>query len=123
MINELDNINRDWNNPDFGLVKEIVERSIYADHDIVIKNRYYITKEHLIPRVTALRMITGWARALVISGDYHLHRGFLDPMGPGHNLTKMYSDALRELVDADVIGLDDSERLRVAIGKEIREVG
>ncbi len=70
-----------------------------------------------------LSEVANRAGDLVETGQYHLHRGILNPMGPGPTLLKIYEYCLKELVNIEAITEENAEEEKRALMQNIRSVG
>lgn len=57
------------------------------------------------------------------SGQYHIYRGVLNPMGPGKDLPMMFDATYDELVQMKAIASDYAEQQKAALRENIKGVG
>lgn len=105
--------------PSFSLVRKYVEDSIFADKKQFID----VVKQGRSVRKYVYSMIANVSGDMVESGHYHLHRGVLNPMGPGKELLDIFDSAMDELVRLGDTDKDNSEKQKKAIRKNIENVG
>ncbi|HUU19256.1 MAG TPA: hypothetical protein VMW72_19050 [Sedimentisphaerales bacterium] len=103
----------------FDLVKSYVEKSILSDTkqfiDVVRKGRS--VREYLY---STIANISG---DMVESGQFHIYRGVLNPMGPGEDLLKIFDSAIDELVILGDIDEENAHEQKELIRKNIHDVG
>ena len=63
------------------------------------------------------------ARHHVQSGQYHIYRGILNPLGPGEDLLRMFDAAVNELVRLGSIEPGNAQEQKSATRENIRHVG
>lgn len=74
-------------------------------------------------RQIVLQAVSNTAGDLVESGEYHIYRGVLDPMGPGDHLLKIYDATTQELVRMGVVDPAYAETQRQGLRKNIAMIG
>ena len=57
------------------------------------------------------------------SGQYHIYRGVLNPMGPGEDLLKMFDATYDELVHMKAIDPGYANKQKAALRKNMKDVG
>ncbi|MCB9852656.1 MAG: hypothetical protein H6819_06145 [Phycisphaerales bacterium] len=57
------------------------------------------------------------------SGNYHAHRGVLDPIGPGSEILQLFDAAVDELVRMNAIDPDFATAKKDELRNRIRDVG
>ncbi|MCG2699785.1 hypothetical protein L6274_01895 [Candidatus Parcubacteria bacterium] len=104
---------------DFNIVREYVEKGLDANKDqfsaLIQKGgsvRKYI--------YTVIANVSG---DLAESGQYHIYRGVLNPMGPGESLLKIFDSAMNELVKLSDTDKKNAETQKKAIRENIKSVG
>lgn len=75
------------------------------------------------PRQWVYNSIAKDAGDLLETGEYHIRRGFLNPIGPGEDLLRLFNAALDELVRIEVMEPDFAENEKRVMLKIIREAG
>ena len=115
----LDEANYKFNNKAF---KEIVKPKI---ENLVLSNPQKIEQimKKIPPREWTYGIIANISGDLVESGKYHLYRGWLNPMGPGQDLLKIFDKATEELVKIDNITKEFAEKQKIQLRKNIQNVG
>lgn len=74
-------------------------------------------------RQIVLQAVSNMAGDLAESGDYHIYRGVLDPMGPGEELVKIYDSTTQELVRMGVVDPAYAETQGQGLRRNIASVG
>ena len=59
----------------------------------------------------------------VSSGEYHLYRGILNPMGIGSDLLKIFDGALDELINCGYMDERQAKEQKDGIREQIKQVG
>ncbi len=75
------------------------------------------------PRAWVYSAIANVASDLAESGNYHLYRGMLNPIGPGGGLFKLYSAAVDELVHLGVVDESSAKEHKAQVAHNIGQVG
>lgn len=68
-------------------------------------------------------MIANISGDTVGSGQYHIYRGVLNPIGPGQNLLKILDSAMDELVRLGDTDKENAETQKKATRENTRKVG
>ena len=68
-------------------------------------------------------MIANTSGDMVESGQYHIYRGVLNPMGPGEDLLNIFDSAMDELVKLGDIDEKNAQVQKEALRKNIQGVG
>ena len=68
-------------------------------------------------------MILNISGDMVESGQHHIYRGVINPMGPGQNLLKIFDSAMDELVKLGDTDKENAETQKKAIRENIKNVG
>jgi hypothetical protein len=68
-------------------------------------------------------MIANTSGDMAESGQYHIYRGVLNPMGPGEDLLKIFDSAMDELVKLGDMDEKNAQEQKEAIRKNIQGVG
>ena len=115
----LDDLEQSLDNASFWLVRDHIEKVILAQ-----PNKF----ADLIRRGTPLRVwifsaIANTAGDLVESGNYHIYRGTINPLGPGFDLLKLFDMAIDELVKMKVLKEERAKEEKRAIRENIKNVG
>ena len=103
----------------YKMVKEHAKQTVLKDSSNIIK----ILEEGRSPRGLAYTLIAKWAERLVASGEFHIYRGRLSPLGPGKDLLRIFDLALRELESVGEISTTDAKEYKSIVLEEIAEVG
>jgi hypothetical protein len=103
----------------FDLVREQIETMLNSDTkqflDVVRKGR--TVRKYIY---STIANISG---DMVESGQYHIYRGVLNPMGPGEELLKIFDAAMDELAKLGDTDTENAEKQKKAIRKNIKSVG
>ena len=104
----------------FDLVKAHAEKSILSEAKQLTKS---VQSGTVTVRKYVYSLITYISGNLVSSGQYHIYRGVLSPMGPGEDLWKILDSALDELVAIGDISKEEAAEQKVVVRKNIDEMG
>ena len=102
------------------MVKSHAEKSILSEAKQLTKS---VQSEKVTPRKYVYYLIACIAGNLVSSGQYHIYRGVLNPMGPGEDLLKILDLALDELVAMGDISKEEAAEQKEVVRKNIEEMG
>ena len=75
------------------------------------------------PRQLAYSAIANLAGDYLESGDYHMYRGVLNPLGLGNDFLNLFDMAVETLLKDGVISEKDSKEQKQAIRENIRYIG
>ena len=103
----------------FQLVRKQIEEALLAHPDAFVR----IVQEGVSPRERVYSLISDIAGNLLKSGQYHMCRGVLSPLGPGEGLLGLFDMAVDELVRIGAMDSGKAETEKAAIRKNIEEVG
>ena len=100
---------------DFNIVREYVEKGLGANKDQFSE---LIQKGGSVHKYiyTVIANISG---DLVESGQYHIYRGVLNPIGPGESLLKIFDSAMDELVKLGETNKEHAEAQKKGIRENI----
>ena len=115
----LEEAEREFSSKDFHLVKGHIEKILRSHPDKFVE----IIKRGETPRQWIYSTISNIAGDLVESGNYHIYRGVINPMGPGNELLKIYNKAIDKLVEMKVLDKERAEKEKSALQKNINNVG
>lgn len=104
---------------DFDLVRGHIEKGINEN----IKQFLEVVQKGRSVRKYVYSMVANISGDMVESGQYHIYRGVLNPMGPGQNLLKIFDSAMDELVKLGDTDKENAETQKQAIRKNIKDVG
>lgn len=107
------------NNQDFNIVKLKIKEVLDEDPKIIKK----LFSDGISPYQWAYSAIANVTGDLLESGQFHIYREVLNPLGPGKNLLKLYDSAVDELVKMSVVDSDTANIEKKALRKNIRNVG
>ena len=118
-IGILEEASQEFGSRGFDLVKEYVEKSILSNTnqfiDVVRKGRSV--------RKYVYSMIANISGDMVESGQYHIYRGVLNPIGPGEDLLKIFDAAMAELVRLGDTDIKNANKQKAAVRENIKTVG
>ena len=115
----LEEVGRKFGNGGFDLVKGCVEKSILSETDQFID----VVRKGRSVRKYVYSMIANTSGDMAESGQYHIYRGVLNPMGPGEDLLKIFDSAMDELVRLGDMDEKNAHEQKEAIRKNIQGVG
>lgn len=103
----------------FDLVKARAEKAILSEAKQLTKSvqNGLSVKKYVY---TLISYISGY---LASSGQYHLYRGVLDPMGPGEDLLQIMDLVLDELIASGDISAEEAAKQKEVVRKNIEEMG
>ena len=103
----------------YDLVKSYVEKSILSDTqqfiDVVRQGRP--VREYVYSKIANI------SRNMVESGQFHIDRGVLNPMGLGEELLKIFDLAIDKLVILGDIDKESAQEQKELIRKNVLDVG
>lgn len=102
----------------FKLIRGHIEKLIFAYSKELVRK---FGKAHL--RAWVYRNITNVAGDLVESGNYHIYRGVLNPMGPGEELVEIFDMAVDKLVEMRVLDTERAKKEKSTLRENIKGVG
>ena len=105
--------------PAFKMIRNIIEKAVLANSNGVAKK----IRDGLSPRQSAYSMIANIAGDHVESGQYHIYRGVLNPMGIGEDLLKIFDAAVDEMVTISAVDKEYAEKQKKGIRENIKTVG
>ncbi len=105
----------------FQMVRNVIEKSILSNPDALVR----VIKESggRTPREWVYSQIGNVAGDMLESGQYHIYKGVLNPMGPGEDLLKMFDATYDELLQMKAIEPDYASEQKAALRKNIQGVG
>jgi len=103
----------------FRMVRPLVEKAIFA---------YPGRFARMIQNGTSARqwvwtVLANMSGDLVESGEYHVWRGALNPLGPGEYLLQLFDTAVDELIKMGVMNHEYASEQKAGLRKRIAEVG
>lgn len=119
VLDTLNEIEAEFDNSGFQLVKRHIKNAIRITPDAVIDG----IKQLKSSREWVYSWVVNIAGDLVESGQYHLYRGIINPMGPGNELLKIYNKAIDKLVEMKVLDSERAEKEKSALQENIKSVG
>lgn len=115
----LEEAEREFASQDFHLVKGRIEKALHSHPDKFVE----IIKQGETPRQWIYSIISNTAGDLIESGNYHIYRGVINPMGPGNELLKIYNKAIDKLVEMKVLNSERAEKEKNALQENIKNIG
>lgn len=103
----------------FRMVRGIIEDGVFANTSEVVTN----VREGLSPREYVYTMIANVSGDHVESGQYHLYRGVLNPLGIGHSLLVIFDTAEDELAALGAIDQEYAKKQKSGVRQNINSVG
>jgi hypothetical protein len=103
----------------YKIVRDVVEDRIFLDpHEFAqyVKNRRD-------PLLFVYGAIANTAGDLLETGQYHIHRGFLNPLGPGPALLHIFDIAIDTLVQMNDVEPEFADEQRANLRKNIQGAG
>lgn len=115
----LEEENDKWDFDGFELVKNSVEKMILSN------------TKHFLDDIRKGRSIRGYIYSIIAnvsgdmaeSGQYHIYRGVLSPMGPGRDLLNIFDSAIDELVILGEVDEETAQEQKRIIRKNMQDVG
>lgn len=104
----------------FENVKKIAEKIIINNKE---KIRKIMARDNISPRRTAYSWINNVSGDMLESGQYHIYRGTLNPMGPGNELLKIFDVSTDKLVEVGDMDKDKAKQHKKNIRNRISSVG
>jgi|AntAceMinimDraft_16_1070373.scaffolds.fasta_scaffold49595_2 hypothetical protein len=118
-IGILEEASQEFGRGGFDLVKEYIEKIILSNAsqfiDIIQKGRSV--------RKYVYSIIANTSGDMVESGQYHIYRGVLNPMGPGEDLLKIFDAAVDELVRLGETDAETAKKQKAVVRENIEDVG
>lgn len=118
-LSELNEAEKELENSSFHLVGEPIKNALYREKREVSKS----IQDGIPVKELVYNSISNLAGDLVESGSFHLHRGLLNPIGPGPDLLKLYDDAMDKLVEFGAIEESFAKEQKSGIRTNIKSVG
>jgi hypothetical protein len=103
----------------FHLVRGEIEKYIDKYQKEIITS----VKSGISPRQIIYAAIANIAGDQLESGQHHLYRGILNPLGVGADLLQLYDTAIDELVLIKALDAPRGQEEKAAIRKNMRDVG
>jgi hypothetical protein len=118
-IGTLDEAKISLNNPAYSIVRAEIDK-VLNRHASELKN---IIANGTPPRQWAYSAIANVAGDLLESGQFHLYRGVLNPVGHGQDLLKLYDTALDELVKMGAMSSSSTDTEKKALRNNLKSIG
>jgi hypothetical protein len=115
----LDEASCTFDNEAFQLVRSHIEKIILTKPDEFVN----LIQNGMSPRQWVYTTIANIAGDLVESGNYHMYRGVINPMGLGNDLLKLFDAAIDELTKIGALGAKKAKTEKAAIRENIKSVG
>ncbi len=121
----LDEADHKFDCPAFELVRDPVETNILSMADDIAKEvRNGTATSRGDPCVHILYIqIANVSGDYLSSGDYHLHRGILNPKRIGSDLLRIFDGALDELLNSGYMDEREAKEQKDGIREQIKQVG
>jgi len=118
-ISILDELETKFRCKAFEIVREQVQSELLANGDGIAA----IIRKGKSVRGMLLGAIGNAAADHVESGDYHLYRGIINPLGPGNDFVKIFDAVVDESVKLGLIDGEWAETQKAALRDNIRNIG
>jgi len=105
----------------FQMIRRVIEKSVLTNPNEMV--RAIRESAGRTPREWVYSQIGNIAGDMLESGQYHIYRGVLNPMGPGEDLLKMFDATYDELVHMKAIDSDYANKQKAALIKNMKDVG
>jgi hypothetical protein len=115
----LEEANHKFDFPAFKVVRRAVETYVLNYKTEIVK----LIREGTESRQLLYFAISNASGDYVSSGQYHIYRGMLNPMGNGPDLLKIFNSSLEELKSMGAIDEIDVKEQKDGVRKQIKEVG
>ena len=116
----LDEAEHKFNYPAFKIVRDDVEKLLAEVADDIAG---LIRNGDMTPRQCLYSSIATISENHVSSGQYHLHRGVLNPMGMGDDLLKIFDGASDELKIMGFVDEKETKERKDDVREQIKHVG
>ena len=103
----------------FQIIRKSIKEEILGDYNAVVS----AVEEGISPRQHVYFAIANIAGANVESGNYHIYRGVLNPLGPGPDLLRLFDAAADKLVKTGAITEKEAKEQKEGIRENIKDVG
>ena len=118
----------------FGLLDEASHKFGYSSFELVrglverytLDNTAEITKSvrnGIPPRTILYAAIANYSGDLIASGQYHMYRGVLNPMGKGGDLLAIFDGSIDEMNNMGAIDDREADEQKSGIREQIKMVG
>jgi hypothetical protein len=103
----------------FRILRNRIQDAFLQDYSKVVS----AVEEGISPRQQVYFAIANLAGDYLESGEYHLYRGILNPLGPGEDLLRLFDVSLDKLVQSGAIDDGDAKAQKTGIRECIESVG
>lgn len=115
----LDKLEKEFNNPSFKIVRERIEKSALKSS----KGLDNVMNSDINLESWVAGHIANISGDLVESGQYHMYRGVLNPMGPGENLLRLFDQCTDFNLEQGIIKKEFAEEQKKQVRLNMRGVG
>ena len=115
----LEEENNKWDFGGFELVKSDIQKFILSN----TKEFIDVIRNGRPVREYIYAVIANTSGNMAESGQYHIYRGVLSPMGPGRDLLKIFDSAIDELVILGEVDEETAQEQKEIIRKNMQDVG
>ena len=119
IIKAINEAEKNLNNDSFYIVREKIEKAIYKEPKKVSE----LIKNGTTPIEWIYSVVSNISGNYVESGQFHLYRGILNPMGPGEKLLKLFDDSTDKLVEIGAIEESYAKQQKRGVRDNIKTVG
>jgi hypothetical protein len=120
-LGALDEAAYKYQNRAFQLIRPLIEQMLLTKPDefiLAIKESGGRT-----PREWVFAQIGNIAGDLLESGQYHIYRGVLNPMGPGKDLLTMFDETHDDLVQMKAIDPEYADKQKQVLRRNLEKMG
>ena len=115
----LNNLEGNFSSNAFHLIKEPIKKTLNKHPKEIVE----LIKKGQSVKEWVLSAIANLSGDFIESGQYHLYRGVVNPMGPGGELIKIYNKAIDKLVEMDSVTAEEAEVQKSVLQENITTVG
>jgi len=115
----LDEVGFEFDCEAFRMLRNRIEDAFLRDYGNVVSG----VEGGISPRQQVYFAIANLAGDYLESGQYHLYRGVLNPLGPGEDLLRLFDVSVDKLVQSGAIDDGDAKAQKAAIREGIESVG
>lgn len=103
----------------FEMVKNKIEELVLSRPEEFIQ----LVQKGTSPRQWIYSVMANISGDLIESGEFHVYRGVINPVGPGEDLLKLFDASVDELVRINAIDQAKADEQKSAIRENIKGVG
>ena len=118
-LNVLDELSLELDSEAFKEIRSDIENGILGDYKNIVSQ----VKDEASARQLIYFSIANFAGAYVESGNYHIYRGVLNPLGIGSELLSLFDIVVNRLLAEGAISEKEAKTHKSGIRKNIKGVG